>query len=306
MTDQRILCIYHAPCADGFTSAWVVRKRFGESGVQFHEGHHGEAPPDVTGRHVVIADFSYKLPVLREMADKAASILVLDHHKSAQADLAGLPHGTGSWESHMREAEMFANSADGFDRLAVQFDMDHSGCVLAWRYFFPELETPNMLLHVEDRDLWRFRMHDTRELSSAFFSFEYTFGNWDSLARDCAESTRRHRLIVQGLALERKQEKDIAELLPLVTRPMCIGGYTVPVANLPYTLASDAGQALAKNAPFAATYYDSSTHRNFSLRSSECGIDVSEIARAYGGGGHEHAAGFRMPIGWEGDTEAAE
>jgi hypothetical protein len=32
----------------------------------------------------------------------------------------------------------------------------------------------------------------------------------------------------------------------------------------------------------------------FSLRSSANGLDVSEIARSFGGGGHRHAAGFRL------------
>jgi nanoRNase/pAp phosphatase (c-di-AMP/oligoRNAs hydrolase) len=33
----------------------------------------------------------------------------------------------------------------------------------------------------------------------------------------------------------------------------------------------------------------------FSLRSTEEGLDVSEIAKLYGGGGHKHAAGFKVP-----------
>jgi hypothetical protein len=44
----------------------------------------------VTGLDVAIVDFSYKRPVMVELASKAKSILVLDHHKTAQADLDGL------------------------------------------------------------------------------------------------------------------------------------------------------------------------------------------------------------------------
>ena len=39
--------------------------------------------------------------------------------------------------------------------------------------------------------------------------------------------------------------------------------------------------------------------RVFSLRSTEEGLDVSEIAKQYGGGGHKHASGFRVPYGHE-------
>ena len=38
------------------------------------------------------------------------------------------------------------------------------------------------------------------------------------------------------------------------------------------------------------------------LRSTDDGLDVSEIAKQYGGGGHRNAAGFRMDSGWEGEA----
>jgi nanoRNase/pAp phosphatase (c-di-AMP/oligoRNAs hydrolase) len=40
--------------------------------------------------------------------------------------------------------------------------------------------------------------------------------------------------------------------------------------------------------------------RIFSLRSVG-DFDVSAIAKIYGGGGHKNAAGFTVPIGWEGE-----
>ena len=79
------MCIYHGNCADGFGAAWVVRKALGE--IDFHPGKYQEPPPDVTGKDVVMVDFSYKRPVLLEMAEKANSILILDHHKTAAEDL---------------------------------------------------------------------------------------------------------------------------------------------------------------------------------------------------------------------------
>jgi nanoRNase/pAp phosphatase (c-di-AMP/oligoRNAs hydrolase) len=51
----------------------------------------------------------------------------------------------------------------------------------------------------------------------------------------------------------------------------------------------------------AACYWDTPNGRVFSLRSTDDGPDVSEIAKRYGGGGHRNASGFQMPIGWEGD-----
>ena len=56
---MKILCIYHGNCADGFGAAWAVRKRFGDE-VEFHAGVYQTEPPDVSGRDVVMVDFSYK------------------------------------------------------------------------------------------------------------------------------------------------------------------------------------------------------------------------------------------------------
>lgn len=79
---------------------------------------------------------------------------------------------------------------------------------------------------------------------------------------------------------------------------MVIGGVEVWAANLPYTLTSDAGHLMCEGGePFAACYWDTPEGRVFSLRSRDDGADVAAIAARYGGGGHKHASGFRLPHG---------
>jgi len=110
------------------------------------------------------------------------------------------------------------------------------------------------------------------------------------------------KLKTEGEAIDRKHYKDINELLDVLVRPMRIGGSLVSVANLPYTMGSDAGHILCerpfipanKLPDFAAYYYDTENGRVFGMRSIEGGRDVSEVAKLYGGGGHKHAAGFRV------------
>lgn len=295
---QPDLCIYHGNCADGFTAAWAVRRRFPE--CIFVAGVYGEPPPDVTSQHVVIVDFSYKKPVLLDLASKAASIVVLDHHKSAQEDLSGIQEAGDDWDSHSGWCALMAAEPQ-HPVLAVLFDMDRSGARLAWDFFHPGKPIPSLVQHVEDRDLWRFDLPGTREIQACIFSHPYEFDVWDDLVDNCASPTGRALMLAQGEAIERKQRKDIAELLSLTTRSMVIGGVEVPVANIPYTMASEAANILAQGKPFAACYYDKADSRVFSLRSTEDGSDVSVVAAAYGGGGHRNAAGFRAPAGWEGD-----
>jgi len=161
--------------------------------------------------------------------------------------------------------------------------------MLTWEHFFPGETPPPLLLHIEDRDLWRFALQNTRQIQANVFSFPYDFQVWDTLMA-AAPAT----LAAEGEAIERKHFKDIRELLGVTTREMVIGGHRVPVANLPYTMSSDAGHEMAKGKPFAACYWDTPKGRVFSLRSSDDGADVSEVAKQYGGGGHRNASGFTV------------
>lgn len=116
------LCIYHGNCFDGFTAAWAVWKRFGNN-VDFFEGHYGVEPPDVTGRDVIIVDFSYKRPVLMEMAKVARTIFVLDHHKTAAEDLDGFLSARSYEPDDLIKAAEF----DATYPIRVNFDMNRSG-----------------------------------------------------------------------------------------------------------------------------------------------------------------------------------
>lgn len=303
MSERKTMCIYHGNCADGFGAAWVVRKALGDQ-VEFVAGVYGQEPPDVTDKDVIIVDFSYKYDVLARISWKARSIIVLDHHKSAAEDLAKFPpfhagirldgrHADGSTALGWESAHTFMYSQNS-PAIACCFDMNRSGAMLAWDHFFPGQEPPMLLRHIEDRDLWLFKLDGTREIQANLFSYPYDFEVWDKLIAADVETLRS-----DGAAIERKHQKDIAELVAVMKRRLVIGGHDVPVASLPYTLTSDAGHLMAQGEPFAACYWDTPDGRVFSLRSTDEGLDVSEVAKQYGGGGHRNASGFRVPFGHE-------
>jgi hypothetical protein len=304
---MKSLCIYHGNCQDGFGAAWAVRYALGMDNVDFHPGVYQDAPPDVAGRDVILVDFSYKRPVLDAMAQAARSIVIVDHHKSAQEDLAPFTvELCGS--ARFVWADVPGVIADlvelGRPPIVAHFDMERSGAGMAWDCFVDAPRLP-LIDHIEDRDLWRFKLPKTREIAAALFSYPYDFELWDGLMQPARLAT----LAIEGEAIERKHHQDIANTLPVVRREMMLGGRKVPVANLPLTLTSDAGHALCASPydgtndlpPFAACYWDTPEGRVFSLRSMDGGADVSAIAKQSGGGGHARAAGFRMPLGWEGE-----
>jgi len=275
--NQKKLCIYHGNCPDGFGAAWAIHHVLGD-GVEFYKGIHGESPPDVNGMDVLLVDFSYKKDVLENMLKTAASITILDHHITAEKELADL---------------LTSGEVNGL------FDMNKSGAMLTWEWFNPGAPAPKLIEHIQDRDLWQFKLDGTREVLAALSSYPYDFEVWDKLM--ASNPDEFDMLKRDGEAIERKLQKDIKELIASGVRRMVIGGYNVPVLNVPSAYISDAGNIMSMNEPFAACYWDHPGGRSFSLRSSETGVDVSEVAKLYGGGGHVKAAGFTMNMGWEGE-----
>ena len=275
------LVIYHANCADGFSAAWCFWKKYGTS-ADYVPAVYQQDPPDVTGRDVFLVDFSYKFDVVEKMLRVANTLTLIDHHKTAIDDLRPLAE-------HL---EMTNNDGRGVN-LGWFCDLNRSGATLAWDYLFPGEDRPLLLGHVEDRDLWRFKLPGTREIQALVFSHEYSFETWDKLM--AADQLELLKMTAAGAAIERKHHKDVAELVGVCKRRMVIAGHDVPTASLPYTLSSDAGHLMAQGEPFAACYWDTDAGRSFSLRASDEGMDVSEVAKQYGGGGHKKAAGFRVP-----------
>lgn len=274
----RPLVIYHGNCADGFSAAWCFWRKYG-TGADYVAGVYQQDPPEVRGRDVFLVDFSYKRTVVQDMLSQARSVTLIDHHKTAIDDLIQLTSDIGQ----------------GHGPLGWFCDLNRSGATLAWDYLFPGEDRPLLLGHVEDRDLWRFKLPGTREIQAFVFSHEYSFDLWDKLMS--ADQVELLKMTAAGAAIERKHHKDVAELVAVCKRRMVIGAYDVPVASLPYTLVSDAAHLMAQGEPFAACYWDTAEGRVFGLRATDQGVDVSEVAKLYGGGGHAKAAGFKVPRG---------
>jgi oligoribonuclease NrnB/cAMP/cGMP phosphodiesterase (DHH superfamily) len=258
------IIVYHDCCHDGITALWAVLRKYPD-GVPYPGKY--EAEPDIElmrGRDVIIVDFSWKHPQISKIKEACNSLLVIDHHKTAQAELAG------------------------FDFCV--FDMDRSGAGLTWDTLFPDEPRPQLINYVEDRDLWKFSLPYCKEIHLAC--------NCEPLSIDTRQvliDIPINELIERGKVLQKYHDK----LVNTTTRhkPLInIAGHLVPcVGCATMELISDVGHVLAVGQPFAATYFKNNEDKYiFSLRSSDDGVDVSEIAKCFGGGGHKHAAGFAI------------
>ena len=68
------LVIYHANCTDGFGAAYAAWKLLGDR-ADYHPAKYGEAPPDVSGKNVVVLDFSYDNATTKKLMKDAKNFL---------------------------------------------------------------------------------------------------------------------------------------------------------------------------------------------------------------------------------------
>lgn len=286
------LCIYHGHCDDGFAAAWAVRfafnaRGFGLDAVEFYAGQYQRDPPDVTGRDVILVDFSYKRPVLMEMAAKARCVVILDHHHTAAQDLFGFnePPPFALWEQGISPPL----PTDG-PRIYAQFDMARSGAGMAWDFFNAGRPRLSFIDYIEDRDLWRKELPGCDEFTIALRSYPQDFNVWDALV---LSEQGPDALIGQGVAIQRYYRLRVEEL-KRSAYAATLNGVPVWITNAPYFAASEVAGELAERSPMGVgvCYFEVAPGRYaYSLR-SRGGFDVSTIAREYGGGGHKAAAGF--------------
>jgi hypothetical protein len=257
--------LYHASCADGFGAAYAAWRSLGDAAT-YQPVQYGQPLPDLPdGATVFILDFSYSRDVLSALA-RRTNLLVLDHHKTAEAELAGLA--------------------------CARFDLNRSGAVLAWEHFHPGEPVPLLLRYVQDRDLWRWELPESRAFSAALALEPRDFIRWDELAFGPSDGDG---FLARGKAVLTYQSQLVASLCDKAF-PADVGGHRVPAVNSP-SLQSEIGEELCHrhpDAPFAAVFFlkDESTEV-WSLRSRN-GFDVSAVARPLGGGGHPAAAGFTV------------
>ena len=268
-----IVVIYHGDCRDGFGAAYAAWKKFGDEASYIPVKDHTEAPTGLTKKEIYIVDFSFRKPVLEELSTHNKSVVVIDHHQTAKADVESFPQNI--------------------------FDNNHSGAVLTWQYFHPDSPVPELLLQVEDHDLWRFAMPENREFNVALGQYPMTFTAWDELIAHLAESEdNRINFIAKGALLAKFEDKLVAKLMEYKERVL-FAGHEVWAINASRIYRSILGNQLAElNAAEEQTalgivYYHYGGKVHISLRSLG-DVDVAQIAERYGGGGHKNAASIRV------------
>ncbi len=269
--DSDVSIIYHADCHDGYGAAYAAWKRYGDSALYTANAHGSPYVQEaIQGKNVILIDFSFKKEILDEIQSLSKSLTILDHHASAKDAIESMP--------------------------SSQFDNNHSGAYLAWRYFHPDTPVPKLIEYIEDDDLYRFALPNSRIIREYLFVQPYDFRMWDSVRSRLEEKNGMHEIIASGL-LYREHAVAIIQQISQKAELVSFEGYDVYAVAAPRLFDSEIGHVLAeRKPPFALLFKFEPQTLRVSLR-GDGSVDVSAIATKYGGGGHHDAAGFNLPHG---------
>jgi oligoribonuclease NrnB/cAMP/cGMP phosphodiesterase (DHH superfamily) len=276
MKPSEVNCVItHGSCPDGWGAAWSAWRLLGHN-AEYHFLNHGDPPPDVHGKNVLMVDFAYSkeedgegVRIMNDLNSQANDFLLLDHHAGAKEVL------------------------DGNIECKYIFDMGKSGAMLAWKFFHPEADVPPMILYIQDRDIWKWRLPDTKEYLACFDSYETSFAKMDEFYE-----TPISAMVAEGRPIVRYQQALVHDLVMKAKEAylQCPDGSQVlamVVNSSSRQLNSDIGNQICSDIHIAAVWsFDHRTNNICVSLRSNGRINCFEIAQKFGGGGHKAASGF--------------
>jgi oligoribonuclease NrnB/cAMP/cGMP phosphodiesterase (DHH superfamily) len=320
MNGQKVYVLYHGNCYDGFGAALAAWIHFNNQAInaEYIPVLYGKEPPKMEKlSDVFIVDFSYPPAVLLEIAQDKNTVVVLDHHATAEKDLS-----FESWLAAlgpMQTINLAKKDPTGWlqcKNIHLKFDMTKSGAVMAWEYWHPTLKVPKMFQYLQDRDLWKFKLPHSEAISTYMRTLPFDFGVWRHVMSEMDSEIGKREIVSAGVAclkLTRQMvdmmadharmmlfdmRNDPPRIVPADFEPQ-EGQYLVPVSNATVFFSEVGNELLLRHprAKFAAYYLDRKDGmRQWGLRSRD-DFDCSAIAKAFGGGGHKQSSGFVEPIG---------
>lgn len=264
-----IVVVYHGGCPDGFTAAWAAWKKFGDKASYVpckHSEKGYELADEIEGADVYVLDFSFPIDKIEKLKENNKSFTLLDHHLSAMDKLKDIEGCT--------------------------FDMNRSGAGIAWDYFHPNTDRPKLINYIEDRDLWKNSLPFSEEVAAFIELFPKDIDSWESL-HESMEKAFFEVVVHIGSNLKNYKNLHIEKLCKKALTVELLGIEALCINSADWQ--SEIGSSLSGEAETFVIIWHQTKDGSFrySLRShSKHGMDVSEIAAVFGGGGHEHAAAF--------------
>jgi uncharacterized protein len=267
---QKIVVIYHGDCRDGFGGAWAAWKKFGNKAAYLPAFDRFSPPCTLKDKEIYLIDYGYPAEVTKKLMRENLRVTAIDHHITAR--------------EVVKTTYRFS------------FALDHSGAVLAWRYFHPGRPVPFLLQCVEAGDLWKWRVPHAKAVLAIVNLLDHDFAIWNRMARDMENRATRSAWVAKGDLLLRYDKRLMEGILPHV-QTVRFAGHRAFAVNASRHFADDLGRVLARRScSLAIIWSECNDHVRVSLR-SDGSVDVAKIAQKFGGGGHKVSAGFSLKLG---------
>lgn len=269
---KHIVILYHNQCWDGFGGAWVAWNKFKDTATYIGVDYDSPPPKGLRGKDIYLIDFCYSEKDTLKLVRNNHKVVVLDHHITRKAEVKMI-------KEHV-------------------FNNNHSGSYLAWKYFFPKKKVPNLVLYIQDNDLWRFKVKKSKEIMLAVLLYPYSFEAWSKISRKLETAKGKNHFSVQGEAILRYVDVLAEEMVKIADKVM-LGKVKALAVNAPKFIRSELGNMLTKHGVnMGIVWYLKGKEMHVSLRSNGK-VNVAKLAEKYGGGGHEKAAAFIFESGAE-------
>jgi oligoribonuclease NrnB/cAMP/cGMP phosphodiesterase (DHH superfamily) len=316
MSAQKTVVLYHANCTDGLVSAlcyYVLMKEQIKSGLKvdytFIPIQYNEALPAdeiLEGADIFVLDFSFSVKDTNYLVELGSTFTMLDHHQTAVTNL----FVDNTWDATNYFTEVNEYTGEGVylahsKTARMMIDKRKSGAMLAFESVDSRIQDfahwdllRYICEHTQDRDLWKFKLKDTR----AVYEYLQQLGkDVESLYTFLFEADQHPALYLEK-QVEKAQTRvdmrlELATSYASKAKMVDFMEYKIPVVNVPSNFSSEVGNILAKDHPFALMFVVASDKLICSLRSNgKTGENVELIAKRFGGGGHQAASGFSIPV----------
>lgn len=264
-----IVVIYHKNCPDGFASAWSAWKKFGDDASYIAASYGDPIPETVEGKEVYVLDFSYDAERLSSLESKARRLVVIDHHKGAQA--------------HIEASKEYV------------FELEHSGAYLSWQYFHPTEKMPEFIDYLSDGDINIYTKQDARPICAYICSTEKEFDSWSKVYEEMEDPSKRDHLVEKGNSLIRYRDFIIEPALDSV-HFIDLAGTIVAAVNAVFPMDEKSNmlqRIYDRYPPVSLSYRYDEGEWKCSLRSNGT-FDCTVLAKQFGGSGHPGSAGFAI------------
>lgn len=277
-------CVYHSADFDGWTSGAIVKYKY--PSCKLIKFNYGQILPEFNkGEEIIMIDVSIPPEKMNEIA-KLHKFTWIDHHESSKND----------YDKYIKTNKMP-------ESFTAVLDMRYAACELGWKYLMKS-RVPVAVALVGKYDTWKNK--NEKLWMNYILPFQWglrkaVHGGADNfpqeLFKDDVKSKQKIKEIISLgndlLVDKRKQNSEIVKNSFIVD----FEGYRTLTVILKSAFYIDSNMFVGfydpkKHDMTIQIYKNKDKKWKFSLRSIKENVDVSVIAKKYGGGGHVHASSF--------------